>query len=87
MIVKIQVSQKSCFCLLFSEQRKKIILDGQTPYCPICGLTLRPGEVQGHLEVELEKLDKLSRLVFLQLREFLISKQTPLSVYETGYLQ
>ena len=49
---------------MISEQRKKIVLDGQTPYCPICGLTLRPGEIASHLEVELEKLDKLSRFVF-----------------------
>ena len=51
------------FLISFTEQRKKIVLDGQTPYCPICGLTLRPGEVQGHLEIELEKIDKLSRWV------------------------
>ncbi|XP_045158523.2 E3 ubiquitin-protein ligase Rnf220-like isoform X1 [Mercenaria mercenaria] len=42
------------------KQRKKLILDGQTPHCPICGLTLRPGETETHLQVELEKLDKLS---------------------------
>lgn len=42
------------------KQRKKLILDGQTPYCPVCGLTLRPGEVDSHLQVELEKLEKLS---------------------------
>ncbi|KAL4235837.1 hypothetical protein ACF0H5_004227 [Mactra antiquata] len=42
------------------KQRKKLILDGQTPHCPVCGLTLRPGEVETHLQAELEKLDKLS---------------------------
>ena len=45
---------------VISEQRKKLILDGQTPHCPICGLTLRPGETESHLQAELEKLDKLS---------------------------
>lgn len=42
------------------KQRKKLILDGHTPHCPVCGLTLRPGEIETHLQVELEKLDKLS---------------------------
>ncbi|XP_052257325.1 E3 ubiquitin-protein ligase Rnf220-like isoform X2 [Dreissena polymorpha] len=42
------------------KQRKKIVLDGQTPHCPICGLTLRPGEADSHLQAEVEKLEKLS---------------------------
>ncbi|KAL3869717.1 hypothetical protein ACJMK2_042366 [Sinanodonta woodiana] len=42
------------------KQRKKI-LDGQTPCCPICGLTLRLGETEQHFTQELEKLEKLSR--------------------------
>jgi len=43
-----------------TEQRKKLVLDGQTPHCPICGLTLRPGEADIHFQNELEKLDKIS---------------------------
>ena len=45
---------------VLSEQRKKIILDGQTPFCPVCGLTLRPGEADTHLQQEFEKLERLS---------------------------
>ncbi|XP_041358421.1 E3 ubiquitin-protein ligase Rnf220-like isoform X2 [Gigantopelta aegis] len=43
------------------KQRKRNVLDGQTPCCPVCGLTLRSGEIEAHLSLELEKLEKLSR--------------------------
>ncbi|XP_067679871.1 E3 ubiquitin-protein ligase Rnf220-like isoform X1 [Haliotis asinina] len=43
------------------KQRKRSVLDGQTPCCPVCGITLRAGEVESHLNLELDKLEKLSR--------------------------
>lgn len=43
------------------KQRRKCILDGHTPCCPICGLTLRNGEVEAHYSMEIEKIDKIVR--------------------------
>ncbi|XP_074642138.1 E3 ubiquitin-protein ligase RNF220-like isoform X2 [Tubulanus polymorphus] len=42
--------------------RKKFIVDGQFPCCPVCGLTLRIGEVESHFTSELEKLEKITSL-------------------------
>ncbi|GAB1600144.1 E3 ubiquitin-protein ligase Rnf220 isoform X1 [Argonauta hians] len=44
------------------KQRRRNVLDGQTPCCPICGLTLRAGEFEAHLSLEIEKIEKLSRI-------------------------
>jgi hypothetical protein len=35
--------------------------------CPICGLSLNLDDLQMHLELELESLEKLNRLAFLKL--------------------
>ncbi|GFN98521.1 E3 ubiquitin-protein ligase rnf220-like isoform x2 [Plakobranchus ocellatus] len=43
------------------KQRKRASHDGQTPCCPVCGLTLRTGELEAHLMLEIDKLDRLSR--------------------------
>lgn len=43
------------------KQRKRASHDGQTPCCPVCGLTLRAGELEAHLMLEIDKLDRLSR--------------------------
>lgn len=43
------------------KQRKKCVLDGQTPCCPVCGITLRAGEIEMHFNLEMEKLDRLVR--------------------------
>ncbi|XP_033737234.1 E3 ubiquitin-protein ligase Rnf220-like [Pecten maximus] len=43
------------------KQRRKCVLDGQTPCCPICGITLRPGEVDAHFNLELDKLNRFTR--------------------------
>ncbi|KAK3086533.1 hypothetical protein FSP39_019844 [Pinctada imbricata] len=43
------------------KQRKKCILDGQTPCCPVCGLTLRTGEIESHFAVEMDRLERLVR--------------------------
>lgn len=43
------------------KQRKRNILDGQNPCCPICGLTLRSGEFEAHLALEVEKIEKLNK--------------------------
>ncbi|XP_035698591.1 LOW QUALITY PROTEIN: E3 ubiquitin-protein ligase RNF220-like [Branchiostoma floridae] len=43
-------------------KRKPVLLDGQTPCCPVCGVTLRPGaEMKAHFEQELEKLAKIGK--------------------------
>ncbi|XP_062612962.1 E3 ubiquitin-protein ligase Rnf220-like isoform X2 [Saccostrea cucullata] len=41
--------------------RKRSALDGQTPCCPICGLTLRSGEVDTHIALEVDRLEKIMR--------------------------
>lgn len=58
---KLRLCQGMHVCGLSSEQRKRSLLDGQTPCCPVCGITLRSGEVEAHYIMELEKLDKISR--------------------------
>ncbi|XP_024922099.1 E3 ubiquitin-protein ligase RNF220a isoform X4 [Cynoglossus semilaevis] len=36
--------------------KKKSLYDSQTPICPICQVLLRPGELQEHMETEIERL-------------------------------
>ncbi|XP_076462353.1 E3 ubiquitin-protein ligase Rnf220-like isoform X2 [Babylonia areolata] len=38
---------------------RKRALDGHLPCCPVCGLTLRPGETEAHVAAETEKLDRI----------------------------
>lgn len=41
----------------FYAGKKKISLyDSQAPICPICQVLLRPGELQEHMETEIERL-------------------------------
>ncbi|KAL8562284.1 hypothetical protein ACOMHN_037240 [Nucella lapillus] len=40
---------------------RKRPIDGNLPCCPVCGLTLRPGEMETHVAVEQEKLDRIIR--------------------------
>lgn len=54
----------TAFCLnnlLCSPGKKKFQLDPSC--CPVCGLTLRPGELDTHFVQELERLYKLSASV------------------------
>ncbi|KAL8622555.1 hypothetical protein ACOMHN_034218 [Nucella lapillus] len=44
-----------------NEHRKRPLVDGHVPCCPICGLTLRPGETDAHLSAELDKLELIFR--------------------------
>ncbi|XP_030640236.1 E3 ubiquitin-protein ligase RNF220 [Chanos chanos] len=37
----------------------KTLYDNQTPVCPICQVVLRPGELQEHMEQEMERLSQL----------------------------
>lgn len=51
----------SCHCVcsssLVSPGKKKMSLyDSQAPVCPICQVLLRPGELQEHMETEIERL-------------------------------
>ncbi|GAA6082698.1 E3 ubiquitin-protein ligase RNF220-like isoform X1, partial [Tachysurus ichikawai] len=40
--------------------KKKVSLyDSQAPICPICQVLLRPGELQEHMEQEMERLTHL----------------------------
>lgn len=40
--------------------RKRIAADLQSPCCPICGLSLRMGDLQAHLNSELERLENVN---------------------------
>ncbi|XP_070194130.1 E3 ubiquitin-protein ligase Rnf220-like, partial [Littorina saxatilis] len=51
---------KIFFLCVFAESRKRTV-DGHVPCCPICGLTLRPGEVEAHLSQEVDKLERICR--------------------------
>lgn len=43
--------------LTLSPGKKKMSLyDSQAPVCPICQVLLRPGELQEHMETEIERL-------------------------------
>ena len=37
--------------------------DELRPCCPVCGLTLRAGELEQHLMLEVDKLNKVARSV------------------------
>ncbi|XP_028902292.1 E3 ubiquitin-protein ligase RNF220 isoform X1 [Ornithorhynchus anatinus] len=40
-------------------KKKPTLFDSQAPVCPVCQTLLRPGELQDHMEQELEKLAQL----------------------------
>lgn len=45
------------FLPVLSPGKKKMSLyDSQAPICPICQVLLRPGELQEHMETEIERL-------------------------------
>ncbi|TKS80309.1 E3 ubiquitin-protein ligase RNF220 [Collichthys lucidus] len=47
----------SVLLLMLSPGKKKMSLyDSQAPICPICQVLLRPGELQEHMETEIERL-------------------------------
>lgn len=37
-------------------KKKMSLYDSQAPVCPICQVLLRPGELQEHMETEIERL-------------------------------
>ncbi|KAG8436995.1 hypothetical protein GDO86_007906 [Hymenochirus boettgeri] len=41
-------------------KKKVALFDSQAPICPICQILLRPGELQEHMEQELDKLTQLN---------------------------
>ncbi|KAE8609972.1 hypothetical protein XENTR_v10011970 [Xenopus tropicalis] len=41
-------------------KKKVALFDSQAPICPICQVLLRPGELQEHMEQELDKLTQLN---------------------------
>ncbi|KFM77332.1 E3 ubiquitin-protein ligase Rnf220, partial [Stegodyphus mimosarum] len=49
------------------KRHKKYFLDGQTPYCPICGTSLQLSELSAHFEMEVERLLEMSKCISQQL--------------------
>ena len=41
--------------------RKRALLNGDCHCCPVCGMSLRQGELSSHVYAEVEKLNGLSR--------------------------
>ena len=37
-------------------KKKMSLYDSQAPVCPICQVLLRPGELQEHMDTEMERL-------------------------------
>ncbi|GBO01069.1 hypothetical protein AVEN_41149-1, partial [Araneus ventricosus] len=40
---------------------KKYFLDGQTPYCPVCGVSLQLSELSSHFDLEVERLMEMNK--------------------------
>ncbi|KAG8183055.1 hypothetical protein JTE90_018100 [Oedothorax gibbosus] len=49
------------------KRHKKYFLDGQNPYCPICGTSLQLSELNSHFEMEVERLLEMSKCISQQL--------------------
>lgn len=47
------------------EARKRTSTEAASTCCPVCGVTLRQGEVPSHFSIEIDKLDRIHRLVFI----------------------
>lgn len=62
----------SLLCVLLSPVspgKVKALYDTQTPMCPICHAVLRPGELQEHMEQEIERIMQLRNRYILQFIE------------------
>ncbi|XP_035805257.1 E3 ubiquitin-protein ligase RNF220a isoform X7 [Amphiprion ocellaris] len=52
-----RIERYAHLCHLMNTGKKKMSLyDSQAPVCPICQVLLRPGELQEHMETEIERL-------------------------------
>ncbi|XP_075472313.1 E3 ubiquitin-protein ligase RNF220 isoform X5 [Ascaphus truei] len=60
-------------------KKKVALFDSQAPICPICQVLLRPGELQEHMEQELDKLMQLNISKNSMLKE-VMAPSTPKSV-------
>ncbi|GFT13425.1 e3 ubiquitin-protein ligase Rnf220 [Nephila pilipes] len=43
------------------KRHKKYFLDGQTPYCPVCGVSLQLSELSSHFDLEVERLMEMNK--------------------------
>ncbi|XP_063283789.1 E3 ubiquitin-protein ligase RNF220 isoform X3 [Pelobates fuscus] len=60
-------------------KKKVALFDSQAPICPICQVLLRPGDLQEHMEQELEKLPQLN-MSKNSLQKDIMTPSTPKSV-------
>ncbi|XP_030062125.1 E3 ubiquitin-protein ligase RNF220 isoform X3 [Microcaecilia unicolor] len=60
-------------------KKKVTLFDSQAPICPICQVLLRPGELQEHMEQEMEKLTQLNLCKNSMLKDSMVPG-TPKSV-------
>lgn len=54
------ILNRSMLCFAIGS-RKKPAQDGLVHLCPVCGVTIRPGELSSHLKWEMDKVDKVCR--------------------------
>ncbi|KAJ0011902.1 hypothetical protein NQD34_012877 [Periophthalmus magnuspinnatus] len=60
-------------------KKKMVLYDSQAPVCPICQVLLRPGELQEHMETEMERLAAIClRKHFISLSSCSVSPQSML---------
>ncbi|XP_066454094.1 E3 ubiquitin-protein ligase RNF220 isoform X1 [Eleutherodactylus coqui] len=61
-------------------KKKVALFDSQAPICPICQVLLRPGELQEHMEQELEKLLQVNISSKTSIQKDAMTPGTPKSV-------
>ncbi len=64
-----------------SPGKVKALYDTQTPMCPICHAVLRPGELQEHMEQEMERLMQLHNRYILHFILNTLSLDNSLYIY------
>ncbi|XP_069020534.1 E3 ubiquitin-protein ligase RNF220a isoform X3 [Embiotoca jacksoni] len=61
-------------------KKKMSLYDSQAPICPICQVLLRPGELQEHMETEIERLTAICLSKNQSLKDGIVTPGTPKSM-------
>ncbi|XP_060899971.1 E3 ubiquitin-protein ligase RNF220a isoform X6 [Labrus bergylta] len=61
-------------------KKKMSLYDSQAPICPICQVLLRPGELQEHMETEMERLASICLSKNISHKDGIITPGTPKSM-------
>ncbi|KAF8794479.1 E3 ubiquitin-protein ligase Rnf220 like protein [Argiope bruennichi] len=60
-VTTIQVENTGFKFYEYFQGHKKYFLDGQTPYCPVCGVSLQLSELSSHFDLEVERLMEMNK--------------------------